>query len=91
MYVPGAPLRQEPFRPGERVPESGIYRIEHDKHRMMHHATLTVGARFPRCKQCGDAVRFISVRPTRGAVLPFRETEILEEYPLQGGLKVITG
>lgn len=91
MYLPGGPVKEEQFRPGDRVPQSGIYRIEHDKHRMMHHATLTGGARFPRCKQCGDAVRFIPIRPARGMVLPFRETEILEDYPLQGGLKVVAG
>ncbi len=89
--MPGAQVKEEQFRPGDKVPQSGIYRIEHDKHRMMHHATLTGGTRFPRCKQCGDAVRFVSVRASRGMVLPFRETDILEEYPPQGGLKVVAG
>lgn len=49
----------------------------------MHEASLVEDTRFPRCKQCGDQVRFTLVRAARdGAyVLPFRSTDILEEYP----------
>lgn len=79
------------YRPGDRVPNSGIYRIEHVDHRMMHHATLTARDRFPRCKKCGDAVRFIAVRAVQGLVLPFRDTAILEEYPSQPAAKIVAG
>lgn len=73
-------MASEPYKPGDVVPFSGIFRIEHAPHRMMHHATLTEGMLFPKCKQCGAAVRFTAVRQVRGIVLPFRETEVLEDF-----------
>jgi hypothetical protein len=49
----------------------------------MHEATLIADSRFPRCKQCGNQVRFTLSKAARtGAyIFPFRSTEILEEYP----------
>ncbi len=69
------------YKPGEIVPESGLYRIDHDQHRLMHEATLTAGMLFPRCRRCNDEVRFTLVRAVKGYILPFRANEILEEYP----------
>jgi hypothetical protein len=71
------------YRPGDVVPRSGIYRIDHDSHRLMHEASLVADTRFPRCKQCGSQVRFTLLRAARSGayVLPFRSTDILEEYP----------
>ncbi len=74
------PVEHRTYKPGEMVPFSGIYRIEHAPHRMMHHATLTEGMLFPLCKRCRDEVRFTPVRQVRGIVLPFRETEVLEDF-----------
>ena len=72
------------FKPGERVPESGVYCIQHKSHRLMHMLTLAAGSRFPRCKRCGDAVSFTLVRILKGGrPVPFRTTAILEEYPEQ--------
>jgi len=72
------------FKPGERVPASGVYCIEHHSHRLMHTATLIANGRFPRCKRCGNAVRFTLLRYVKdGFVFPFRSTAILEEYPDQ--------
>jgi len=69
------------FIPGDTVPVSGVYRVEHDAHRLMHEAALLVDTRFPRCKQCNDAVRFRLVRPVVDSqVLPFRVHAFLEEY-----------
>ena len=69
------------FIPGEMVAESGIYRVEHDSHRLMHEAALQAGTRFPRCKQCKDEVRFYLVRPVAtGQILPFHVHAFLEEY-----------
>jgi hypothetical protein len=45
-------------KPGEQVPESGVYRVAHQQHRADHHATLFRGEHFPRCAHCGDQVRF---------------------------------
>lgn len=70
------------FKPGQAVPASGIYSVEHRPHRLMHKATLVTNMRFPRCKQCGDAVRFTLVRMVKdGRGVPFRSTAILEAYP----------
>ena len=69
------------FKPGEVVLTTGAYRVHHASHRLMHEATLLLGDRFPRCKQCGDQVRFELLRIMRNAgVLPFRSGEILTEY-----------
>ena len=42
------------FRPGQIVPESGIYRITHDtQHQgMEHEVTVIKGRRFPTCRHC---------------------------------------
>jgi hypothetical protein len=70
------------FVPGDTVPASGVYRVEHDLHRLMHEATLLVDTRFPRCKQCKGAVRFHLLRSVLDSqVLPFRGHAFLEEYP----------
>jgi len=68
------------YRPGDRVPASGIYRINHHKHRLMHEATLTKGIQFPQCRRCKNRVEFSLVRLLTGAPLPFRPTDILEDY-----------
>ncbi len=69
------------YRPGDIVPTSGIYRIEHYRHRLMHEATLKQDTRFPLCRTCKKQVRFSLIGTVRGKVLPFRPTEILEDYP----------
>jgi len=69
-------------RPGDLVPESGVYRVTHDAHRLMHEATLLVGDRFPLCRQCRLSVRFELRRAVKN---PPRITSgyhaILEDYP----------
>jgi hypothetical protein len=70
------------YRPGEIVPESGIYRVTHRVHRLMHEATLLAGDKFPICKQCTMAVRFELRRALKD---PTKITSgyhaILEDYP----------
>jgi hypothetical protein len=70
------------YRPGEVVPESGIYRVTHESHRLMHEATLLEGIRFPLCRQCKNSVRF---ELRRGVKNPNRIASgyhaILEDYP----------
>jgi hypothetical protein len=68
------------YRPGEIVPSSGVYRIEHNQHRLMHEATLQEGMKFPLCRECGDQVRFFLLRVLTVEVLRFHSTDILEEY-----------
>lgn len=69
------------YIPGDSVPASGVYRVEHDSHRLMHEATLLADALFPRCKKCKDAVRFRMLRTVADShVLPLRGHAFLEEY-----------
>ena len=69
------------FTAGGRVPQSGVYRVYHDSHRLMHEATLLAGDNFPCCKQCGAGVVFELVkRRLDQDVVRFRSGAILEEY-----------
>lgn len=69
------------YKPGDRIPASGIYRVEHGPHRLMHAATLLANSRFPLCRRCGHSVRFYLVRKVKSSqVLPFRSNTYLEEY-----------
>lgn len=73
------------YKPGERVPASGIYRVEHGPHRLMHVATLMGNTRFPLCKHCARSVRFFLVRTVKNSqVLPFRSNTYLEDYTTSG-------
>src|SRR5918912_3668399 len=42
------------YRPGEIVPQSGVYRIAHDPVHadMPHEVTVIKGRRFPTCRHC---------------------------------------
>jgi hypothetical protein len=46
------------FTTGERIPESGIYRVVHRQHRLPHVVTLLKNETFPRCVKCGNLVEF---------------------------------
>ena len=49
------------YKPGEVVPESGVYRVLHSQHRSAHESTLREGETFPACRNCGGDVRFEQV------------------------------
>jgi hypothetical protein len=46
------------FKPGERVPTSGIYTALHHQHRIPHQVFAVEGEEFPVCRKCGDNLRF---------------------------------
>ena len=46
------------FRPGDRVPVTGIYKANHDEHRNPHEVFAAEGEEFPNCRMCGDRVSF---------------------------------
>ncbi|HEY7402929.1 MAG TPA: hypothetical protein VIB39_05370 [Candidatus Angelobacter sp.] len=70
------------YRPGEFVPASGVYRVTHDEHRLMHEATLLGGDRFPLCRQCKRQVRFELRRAVANPnQIISGNHAILEEYP----------
>ena len=79
--IQGGERRMQVFRPGQRVSRSGIYRIYHASHRLMHEATLRANDIFPCCRQCGARVTFELLRPMKDALaLPFRTGDILKEW-----------
>ena len=51
------------YAAGEKVPNTGAYRIRHKRHRDEHIATLRAGETFPFCQRCGDAVSFDFISP----------------------------
>lgn len=53
------------FRTGERIPESGLYRVIHRQHLLPHEVTLLRDQEFPRCEGCRRAVQFQLVRAVR--------------------------
>ena len=57
------PKIKDEFKPGDRVPLSGIYDVTHDKldgddHALPHQIAAIAGKIFPRCRWCGSEVRF---------------------------------
>ena len=55
-------MPEEVYRPGDPVPQTGVYRVKHNGHRAEHEATLLDEKQFPQCSRCGDKVRFQLVR-----------------------------
>lgn len=51
------------FKPGEKVPCSGIYSVTHDnKHALPHEVTCIYNKVFPPCNHCGKHPRFKLVK-----------------------------
>jgi hypothetical protein len=57
----GKMVKGPTFRTDEVIPQSGIYRVRHQKHRLPHEVTLLRGQQFPRCSKCRNAVTFYLV------------------------------
>jgi len=52
----------EEFKPGEKVPVSGIYRVTHDReHSQSHEVTCVENEPFPPCSRCSHP-RYVLVR-----------------------------
>ena len=61
-------IKTEEFKPGDKVPTSGIYDVIHDKldgdeHAPPHEVTAIAGRVFPPCRGCHHGVRFRLQRP----------------------------
>ena len=51
------------YRPGQEVPQSGIYKVVHDPvHQQEHEVTAVIGEHFPPCNHCGNHPRFTLMR-----------------------------
>ena len=61
------------FRPGDRITETGIYRVFHGGHRVVHEVTVIAGEVFPRCSVCGCEVHFELLRAAPEAI---RDSEL---------------
>jgi hypothetical protein len=55
-------MADEVFQPADLVPESGVYQVQHYRHRLYHEVTICRGGAFPGCAECGNNVRFRLVR-----------------------------
>ena len=56
-------MENKVFKPGEKVPASGIYKVVHDTyHYEQHEVTAIIGEHFPPCNRCGSHPRFTLVR-----------------------------
>jgi hypothetical protein len=60
--APGKMVKRPIFRTDEMVPQTGIYRVRHRKHRLPHEVTLFRDQQFPRCAKCQNAVTFELIR-----------------------------
>jgi hypothetical protein len=50
-----------PFRPGDRIPTTGIYSATHYQHRLPHEVFAVEGDRFPICNRCAERAYFILI------------------------------
>lgn len=51
------------YKPGQEVPQSGIYKVTHDVvHHEEHEVTAIMGEHFPPCNHCGHHPRYALVR-----------------------------
>jgi hypothetical protein len=57
-----SPLSGLTYRAGQRIPTSGIYLVEHFRHRDGHEVTLIRDEQFPFCQRCGFGVVFTLVQ-----------------------------
>lgn len=48
---------RDTFKPGDAVPDRGLYWVHHYQHRLAHLAKIGYVS-FPECVQCSDRVRF---------------------------------
>jgi len=46
------------FKPGDKVPETGIYTASHYQHRLPHEVFAVQGEEFPVCRRCGPRASF---------------------------------
>ncbi len=53
-----------PFRPGDRVPITGVYTASHYQHRLPHDVFAMADDPFPECRRCGRRVSFLFSQST---------------------------
>lgn len=58
------------FHSGDVSPSNSIYKAIHLMHGLVHEVTVLQHQEFPECVECGDAVRFQTVRQLTGDQVP---------------------
>jgi hypothetical protein len=58
-------LRRETnaYKPGQKVPISGVYTVVHVVHRSNHQVIAIRGEELPSCRACGASVTFYPAQP----------------------------
>ncbi len=54
----GTAMAENVLKPGDKAPQSGIYKVLHHQHRLSHDVTILAGQSLPACRRCGNDVRF---------------------------------
>jgi hypothetical protein len=85
-------LRQFNYRAGMPVPQDGVYRVQHNGHRVPHEVTLLAGGNFPPCSHCGGVVTFelvrgVSKEDTGRFHVTLYQLPVIDEEEDDGGLK----
>jgi hypothetical protein len=78
------------FKTDQLVPETGLYAVVHENHRLPNEVTLLRDQAFPRCSKCTEAVRFRALQlaphaERRGCVVVYELPEL--EIPEIDGLE----
>jgi hypothetical protein len=77
------------FRPGDRVPTTGIYTVKHYQHRLPHEVFAVEGDLFPVCRRCGKQISFMLMQPAThiGADRDFSRTAKVKVKKARAGHK----
>jgi hypothetical protein len=75
------PLSGLTYRAGQRIPISGIYLVEHFRHRNAHEVTLIRDELFPSCQGCGFGVVFTLVQAAPGVEWSTSPKIVLHQIP----------
>jgi hypothetical protein len=80
------------YKTGQQIPDSGIYKVTHQQHRLPHEVTLIKGETFPRCAKCGDMVTFELVHsaPHQGSMAPSVQIYALPDLDDEGPINPLT-
>jgi len=66
------------YKTGDRAPETGIYNVIHDGHRLQHQVIIIRDEKVPRYAKCADAV-FFELAYSAPSV---RESDFIRVYEL---------
>ena len=76
-----SPLSGLTYRAGQQIPTSGIYMVEHFRHREAHEVTLIRNEKFPFCQRCGFGVVFTLVQAAPELDTPTQAKIVLHQIP----------